>query len=210
MKKNAPILKSKDEILDIISIMRVRKNDQVLKGEDINSFLHLSFEKQHKVHSLASGLNNVIQLGFQSTNNDKYVIPDYQRNLVWKLENKQHLISAIMRGSPIGDFILSRKEVYTTNDFYYEWEVIDGQQRINTLREFVKDGFKDMDGRLFSEYSYREMKYLVEDFNSFRAFYLEDITQEDAVNIYISRNVGGVAHTEDELNKAKEYLQTLK
>ena len=114
-----------------------------------------------------------------------------------------------MSGSPIGDFIFSRKEVYTTDDFYYEWEVIDGQQRINTLREFIKDGFRDIDGRLYSEYSYREMKYLAEDFSKFGAFYLEDITQEEAIKIYISRNTGGISHTEDELNKAKEYLLNL-
>ena len=123
---NAPILKSKDEVIDIFSIMRSRRYEQILKGEDVNKFLHIPFNQKYKnkIKTIPSNLFSIFQIGFQATNNDKYIVPDYQRGLVWKLENKQHFIAAIMSGSPIGDFIFSRKEVYTVDDFYYEWEVI--------------------------------------------------------------------------------------
>ena len=73
--------------------MSSRRDEQILKGEDVNKFLHLSFDKKYKIKTLPLSLFSIFQIGFQATNNDKYIIPDYQRNLVWKLENKQHFLS---------------------------------------------------------------------------------------------------------------------
>jgi len=190
--------------IDLYSIADARRKEQHANNEDPRSLLRTPFDKKYQTKKFPTGLYKVIQLGLNSE--DKYIIPEYQRDLVWSLENKQNLIFAIMNGSPIGEFVFSRRTIDTPKDFHHEWSVIDGQQRINALREFVTNKFEDKDGRYYREYSYREMVYLFEDFSNFSAIYIQDLSEKEAVEIYISKNIGGVAHTQDELAKAYQYL----
>ena len=60
--------------------------------------------------------------------------PAYQRDAVWKKDQKVYLIDTIIRGYDVPKlYILKLK-----NDTY---DVVDGQQRIRTLDEFLNDGF---------------------------------------------------------------------
>lgn len=57
----------------------------------------------------------------------KYIIPDYQREIRWSKENLIELISDISRGDKfLGNIILNKRSAS-------EYEVIDGQQRITVL-----------------------------------------------------------------------------
>ncbi|MFA6144043.1 MAG: DUF262 domain-containing protein [Sulfuricurvum sp.] len=197
--------------IDLYGISDERRKEQLRNNEDIRFLQTVPFDKKYQVKKFPTGLCKLIELGVQSNerNHDKYIVPEYQRDLVWSLENKQNLIYAIMNGSPIGEFIFARDTIDTKKDYHHEWRVIDGQQRINALREFIQNLFSDKDGRFYGDYSYREMVYLFEDFDDFSAVYIQDLSNEDQVKIYISKNVGGVAHTQDELQKARTYLANL-
>ncbi len=59
----------------------------------------------------------------------KLVIPDFQRNFVWKKSKKEQLLSSLFRGFPIGAVTL-----YEDENGYY---IIDGLQRINTLNQYL-------------------------------------------------------------------------
>ena len=59
----------------------------------------------------------------------KLVIPDFQRNFVWKKSKKQQLLASLFRGFPIGAITL-----YEDMNGYY---IIDGLQRINTLNQYL-------------------------------------------------------------------------
>lgn len=59
----------------------------------------------------------------------KLVIPDFQRNFVWKKSKKEQLLSSLFRGFPIGAITL-----YEDKNSYY---IIDGLQRINTLNQYL-------------------------------------------------------------------------
>ncbi len=59
----------------------------------------------------------------------KLVIPDFQRNFVWKKSKKQQLLASLFRGFPIGAITL-----YEDKNGYY---IIDGLQRINTLNQYL-------------------------------------------------------------------------
>jgi uncharacterized protein with ParB-like and HNH nuclease domain len=68
---------------------------------------------------------------------DKNLIkPDFQRNFVWKEDKKLSLISTIKLGYPIGTILLSPKG--NTEKFL----LIDGLQRISTLKEIKKNPFQ--------------------------------------------------------------------
>lgn len=59
----------------------------------------------------------------------KLVIPDFQRNFVWKKSKKEQLLASLFRGFPIGAITL-----YEDMNGYY---IIDGLQRINTLNQYL-------------------------------------------------------------------------
>jgi len=67
---------------------------------------------------------------------------EYQRGAVWNLREKQLLIDSIFRGYPVPMIFLHKKKLqsaagYSRDDF----DVIDGQQRLNALYEFVEGAF---------------------------------------------------------------------
>lgn len=61
--------------------------------------------------------------------------PKYQRNSVWNENAKSYLIDTLVRGLPIPPvFIRQKVDILTKSTFR---EVIDGQQRIRTIIEFI-------------------------------------------------------------------------
>lgn len=98
---------------------------------------------------------------------DQIFVPHYQRNYVWKLEEKSKFIESVFLGVPIMPFLVS----VSGDDA--ELEIIDGSQRIRTLHEYCNDGFKlsglkkltELNGTFFSELTEsRRNKFLLRDF----------------------------------------------
>lgn len=63
--------------------------------------------------------------------------PEYQRGPVWSKKQKQLLVDTILRDLDIPKFYLR-----VVNGEQYEWEVVDGQQRLRAIWEFRRDGYK--------------------------------------------------------------------
>jgi hypothetical protein len=66
--------------------------------------------------------------------------PEFQREGVWPKAAKSYLIDSILNGRPIPPIYMQRTTSVQTGRT--EFAVIDGQQRIRALREFLDDGFK--------------------------------------------------------------------
>jgi Protein of unknown function DUF262/HNH endonuclease len=60
--------------------------------------------------------------------------PQYQQSLVWAPHKKQLLIDSILRGYDLPKFYLRR-----SSEEGYDYEVVDGQQRLNAIWEFLHD-----------------------------------------------------------------------
>lgn len=73
--------------------------------------------------------------------------PEYQRGLVWQLEDKQKLIDSIFKGIDIGKFVFIRRDFDEKGALY---EILDGKQRLTTIIEYREDRFR-FNGLLFSE-----------------------------------------------------------
>ena len=75
--------------------------------------------------------------------------PYFQRNLVWRLVHKVDFIKTILLGYPFPQIFIARGsidlETMTTTSC-----IVDGQQRMNAISEYLKDQFK-VDNKLFSE-----------------------------------------------------------
>ena len=159
-----------------------------------------------KFNVSSASLNNIedlVFLGFQY--DDEYIIPDYQRDLVWTTEQKQDLIQSVLLGNPIGDFLFKEETNKKRDTFFYT--IIDGQQRLNALREFATSELSLKDGRFLTDLSEWDGRSFFE-YNTFVGLKIRGITLEEEINIYLARNQGGTIHTQSELDLAKSFLPT--
>ena len=87
---------------------------------------------------------------------DKYdyidLSPDFQRNFVWDIKRRSQLIESLMLRIPVPAFYLSE-----TGDG--KFQVVDGLQRLTTIRDFMRNEFylrgleylTEQDGRFFKD-----------------------------------------------------------
>jgi hypothetical protein len=66
---------------------------------------------------------------------DKLKIPKFQRGLVWNKAKKESLLQTIHRGFPFGALLVSN---FPNQDML----LLDGQQRLSTIREYEQNKFK--------------------------------------------------------------------
>jgi len=98
---------------------------------------------------------------------EQIFVPHYQRNFVWKPKEKSRFIESVFLGVPIMPFLVS------VSGDEAELEIIDGSQRIRTLKEYVNgelklsglDELTELNGTKFPELSEsRKNKFLLRDF----------------------------------------------
>ena len=131
--------------------------------------------------------------------------PEFQRGLVWGKSQKQLLVDSIMKDMDIPKIYLrevSRPPV--------EYEVVDGQQRLETLREFCENGFKTEANEIASEklpaMTYAEMgNYnddLLEQFDSyeFSAIILRDAEDDDVEDMFLRLQNGTPLNAQEKRN----------
>lgn len=75
----------------------------------------------------------------------EFILPPFQRPPVWVLEQKVRLIESLWNGLPIGAYVVNR-----VLGSPYDNYLLDGQQRITAILEYVNDVFPVM-GYKFSE-----------------------------------------------------------
>lgn len=68
-------------------------------------------------------------------NNEIVLDPDYQRNYVWDNKKASLLVESILLNVPI-------PVIYVAEDDDSKWNVVDGLQRLNSLKRFFNDEFK--------------------------------------------------------------------
>lgn len=199
-KTNAQILQElrsfNGSFRDLIAVHTEKPNDKVKHEFE-------SLVDKYGMQQVDGALHEVIFIGLKYE--DEYIVPEYQRDLVWTFKQKQDLIVSVLIDNPIGDFVFKENRLDGGATFHYS--VIDGQQRINALREFVTNQFPMEDGRYFSDLLFWDQRRLFEK----RVIYytVPEASLKTEIDIYIGRNKGGTAHTEKELKKALRVLNSV-
>lgn len=90
----------------------------------------------------------------QSLDNREYInaSPKYQRRHRWDIKKRSQLIESFLMNIPV-------PSVFLYENYYNQYEIMDGKQRIDTLRSFLNDEFalrglefwKELDDKRFSE-----------------------------------------------------------
>ncbi|MDB5713697.1 MAG: hypothetical protein JWO15_1094 [Sphingomonadales bacterium] len=80
--------------------------------------------------------------------------PYFQRNLVWREAHKKDFIDTILNGYPFPQIFLARGPI-DLDTMSSSQAVVDGQQRLNTIRDFVQ-GKLEVHGKIFSDLTTKE------------------------------------------------------
>jgi len=153
----------------------------------------------------------------QKVANNDMIVPFYQRRFVWKIEQASRLIESFLMGLPVPQVFL-----YVNDD--NQLEIIDGQQRILSIKYFLEGYFGEEDnrgkrqifklkglserseynGRTFDELSDRDKRRLRN--STLRAINIRQLTPDanyDSVfHIFERLNTGGTALKPQEIRNA--------
>ncbi len=85
--------------------------------------------------------------------------PHFQRNLVWRELHKCDFIETILKGYPFPQIFIAQGDI-NVEEMTATTCVVDGQQRLNTIRQFIDDEIR-VEGRLFSEFEQQKKENLL-------------------------------------------------
>lgn len=141
-----------------------------------------------------------------NNNNELTISPKYQRNSVWTEKAKSYLIDTIVRGLPIPPIFLRQMVDVSTKKTYRE--LIDGQQRVRAIIEFVENKFrlhKNHNNQLGGKY-YEEMEEDIKEDILQYELTSEVVSEEnDAViyDIFARLNGNNIVLNKQEIRNAK-------
>ncbi len=137
----------------------------------------------------------------EKLNKERYYVPSYQRKLIWNLNKQSKFIESIFMGLPI--------------PFMFFWqaddgrmEIVDGSQRLRTLRDFMGDKFplkglqilSAANGLKFSDFS-QPQRYKFSE-SSIRIIILDNSTEQSTRTEMFARiNTGGTNANEAEIRR---------
>lgn len=132
--------------------------------------------------------------------------PKFQRRSVWPPKARSYLIDTIIRGKPIPKIYMRQKVNPKTRRT--RREVVDGQQRLRTVLDFVADGFPIL-GTHNKAYGRKRFSQLDEDTQKdileyeFTVDLLQDMHDADVYDVFARMNTFSVVLNAQELRNAR-------
>ena len=125
----------------------------------------------------------------------RFVLPPFQRPAVWSSDQKVRFVESIWLGYEIGRYVIYQPHNPTYSRFTDA--LIDGQQRIRTILEYVAGGFP-----VFG-YRYTELPLIDRRAFDFGTIFPKSeikhtLSEAELRDIYNRLNYGGTPHTEDQ------------
>jgi hypothetical protein len=133
---------------------------------------------------------------------DRYEIPDWQREHVWDQRKKQQLIDSILRGWKLPKFYF----VKTSDD---EFEVVDGQQRLQAIYEFFANELP-LPSKEFGGIYYKDLHQRYSDaFDDFEIEFdeIEDAKEEEIKQFFQRLQDGLPLTSSEKLNAVHSKLR---
>lgn len=132
--------------------------------------------------------------------------PKFQRRDVWGDKARSYLIDTIVRGKPIPKVYMRQDTNPTTRRTVRE--IVDGQQRLQTVLTFVKDGFKiskshneEFGGKYFSQLDRNTQRDVLR--YEFVVDLLQDMPDNDVYDVFARINTYSASLKPQELRNAK-------
>ena len=137
----------------------------------------------------------------QRLKDERYYVPEYQRRFVWSSAKQSRFIESVLMGLPI-------PFLFFWQDDQGLMEIVDGSQRIRTIREFMEDGIvlRDLEalpaanGLRYSDLPRSRQLMFAE--KSLRVIILDNSTEAvTRTEMFARINTGGITATDAEVRR---------
>jgi hypothetical protein len=141
----------------------------------------------------------------------------FQRELVWKLKDKQLLIESLYLGVDCGTILVKPysyhyvEKLVKNGETELAWkDVIDGKQRLHALLDFLDGKFKDIHGNFWGDLSAIAQNKIMSS-QQFKYVQLpEDSSDEIVLKQFLRLNYAGVPQSKDHLKTVSQMLVNVK
>ena len=168
-----------------------------MKFEDIPQ---MTRDGNYRVHVSWKYLEEQIKRDYDDLEID--LDPDFQRAHVWSEEQQRRFVEFKLRGGTGSDELRFNCAGWQ-NDYRGPYVLVDGKQRLEAVRKFMRDELEIFDGAKFSDFedSIRVTKtrfiWCVNDLK----------TRKEVLQWYLDINTGGVVHSDEEIEKVRKLLE---
>lgn len=140
----------------------------------------------------------------------------YQRPFVWSVQDNQTLIESIYLGIECGRILIRNRSFEEIQwlvasgetDIAFK-DIVDGKQRLNAIRGFIKGEFSDLHGNFYGDLS-EEAQY---EFGNHQLFGYSELAEntpdKDVVNQFLRVNFAGVPQSIDHITYVKSLYNDL-
>lgn len=136
----------------------------------------------------------------------------FQRDFCWTLEQKQLLIESIYQNIKCGDILVRKRSWEELRAFekngeteLFFFDIIDGKQRLNCIKEFMNNKFTDSYGNYYGDLSNESQhKFTSHQLISY-AEMPENSKDEHVLTQFLKMNFEGVPQSKEHL----DYIRTL-
>ena len=133
--------------------------------------------------------------------------PDYQRGLVWTMEDKVSLINSVFSNIDIGKFVFIKKPYKKDSPSY---EILDGKQRYRTLLDFYEGRFT-YKGFIYRDLSNRDKSMFDRSPISWADVNEDKMTLSEKYKYFLRLNTGGKVQSIEHLKKVEQlYIDALR
>lgn len=131
------------------------------------------------------------------------VDPEFQREYVWNLKQKQRYVEFILRGGNTGKDIYCNCPNWNKVKNITSYVLVDGKQRINAVLGYLNNEFK-----IFNKYYHKDFEDNLHILIASFTWHVNDLqTYKEVLQWYIDLNQGGTIHSNSEIEKVKSLLK---
>lgn len=130
--------------------------------------------------------------------------PDYQRDYVWELSDKQLLIDSIFNNIDIGKFAFIHLDDKKWGETGNGYEILDGKQRLNAIIDFYENRFP-YKGVYYNDLSGRD-KGIFKNHHIVQGE-ISESERKDVLKYFLMLNRTGKSMDQSQLNKVEKMLE---
>lgn len=137
----------------------------------------------------------------------------YQRPLVWDLETKQNLLESIYNNIDCGKILIRERgwdwlHSRELEEECYWYDVVDGKQRLSAIHEFINNGYPDLNGFYWRDFSGNAQHKLLDHQLFSYSEMNPSVTDEEVLTQFLKLNFAGIPQSIEHINFVKGLLVT--